>query len=94
MNYCFFLTTTVSDFNSESNGENSRNEKSLGVFLAPNKTQNIKQALEEQIFPSVITSTTFAFGSVLVFEIIGYALGGKDHSRVLHIQLYSDQTTP
>ena len=61
----------------EENEDKFRNERSLALYLAPNKTQNIKTALEQQIFPSALKGSIFIFGSILLFEVVGYTIAGK-----------------
>ena len=58
-------------------GTNSRIERSLALYLAPNGTQHLNSALTKQIFPSALKGHIFVFLSVLTFEVVGYTLGGK-----------------
>ena len=53
------------------------NERSLALYLAPDRNENLNAALMQQIFPSALMGHIFVFGSVMVFEVVGYTLGGK-----------------
>ena len=57
--------------------EHKSDERTIAAEIAPNRTQNIKQALELQIFPTGITGQIYINLSILTFVVIGYTLGGK-----------------
>ena len=55
----------------------SGEEKSIALAMAPNKIQNLQQALELQVFPSAIMGHIYINLSILAFVTIGYTAGGK-----------------
>ena len=61
----------------ESNEVKSRNERSLALFLAPNRTQNLKGALENQVLTTAIKGHIYINIALLAFEVIGYTFAGK-----------------
>ena len=54
-----------------------RNERSLALFLAPNRTQNLKGALENQVLTTAIKGHIYINIALLAFEVIGYTFAGK-----------------
>ena len=52
--------------------------KGLALYFGLNRTENLNQALNQQVFPSAIVGSVFVLGSVLLFQVIGYTVGGKD----------------
>ena len=75
--FCSFVCSVELSQILEENRDKFKNKRSLALHLAPNKTQNIKAALEQQIFPSALKGSIFIFGSILLFEVVGYTIAGK-----------------
>jgi len=73
----FTLTKVQTEKTSNLKGiEHKSDERTIAAEIAPNRTQNIKQALELQIFPTGITGQIYINLSILTFVVIGYTLGG------------------
>ena len=74
---CSIISTVKPEKNEYSKLTDSVHEKSVALYIAPNRTQNLKQALELQIFPTGITGHVYNNLSILAFVTIGYTIGGK-----------------
>ena len=52
-------------------------ERSLALFIAPNRSQNLQQALELQVFPTGLQGHIYINLSIMAFVVVGYTIGGK-----------------
>jgi len=74
---CSTLSKVQTEKTLNSKGTLSKSdERTLALEIAPNRNQNLKQALESQVFPTGIQGQVYINLSILAFVTIGYTIGG------------------